>query len=269
MEEEKVRVQKQSDDRFKYTTEVHREVNDEGHELSYKQTRRVIKSNFHQDSAPLRSQITEENMNKRVSWINEHTQWRKPKWKRVVWTDEKIFELHPQKGKLYTQLLEGETSEDFPLVKMHQGKKVMIWGAISGQGKIFLDVITETLDAYAYCCFLYQRGLPAKKAICQKSYIFMQDNAPAHRSKLAQLFLEISGIEVLKWPPQSPDLNQIEEVWLWMEMKIKNKAFKNIEELTDYIFETREKTPNDTILRFVEKLSDKMNYILKQKERIS
>ena len=50
-----------------------------------------------------------------------------------------------------------------------------------------------------------------------------------------------------------------------MEMKIKNKTFKNIEELTDYIFETWEKIPNDTILRFVEKLSDKMNYTLKHK----
>ena len=88
----------------------------------------------------------------------------------------------------------------------------MIWGAISGQGNFFLDVITETLDAYAYCCFLYQRGLPAIRVICQKSYIFMQDNAPAHRSKLTQLFLEIDGIEVLKWPSQSPDLNPIEQV---------------------------------------------------------
>ena len=74
---------------------------------------------------------------------------------------------------------------------------------------------------------------------------------------------------MLKWLSQSPDLNPIEVVWLWMEMKIKTKAFKNIEELTDYIFETWEKIPNDTILRFVKKLSDKMNYILKQKERSS
>ena len=123
MEEEKVIVQKQSDDRFKHITEICREVNDEGHELSYKQTRRVIKSNFHQASAPLRLQITKENMKKRVSLINEHTQWRKPKWKRVVWTDEKIFELHPQKGKLYAQLLEDETSEDFSCQNAARRKK--------------------------------------------------------------------------------------------------------------------------------------------------
>jgi hypothetical protein len=43
-------------------------------------------------------------------------------------------------------------------------------------------------------------------------FIFMQDNAPAHRSKFIQRNLQIRQIAYIKWPPYSPDLNLIEYV---------------------------------------------------------
>ena len=42
--------------------------------------------------------------------------------------------------------------------------------------------------------------------------IFMQDNAPCHKAKTVLSFLEEEGIAVMKWPPQSRDMNLIENV---------------------------------------------------------
>lgn len=41
----------------------------------------------------------------------------------------------------------------------------------------------------------------------------MDDNAPPHRAKLVQEYLQAEGVERLHWPANSPDLNPIEKMW--------------------------------------------------------
>ena len=42
-----------------------------------------------------------------------------------------------------------------------------------------------------------------------------QDNAPAHNSILSKTWFSENGLEILEnWPPNSPDINIIENVWI-------------------------------------------------------
>ncbi|OAP53798.1 hypothetical protein AYL99_12017 [Fonsecaea erecta] len=45
----------------------------------------------------------------------------------------------------------------------------------------------------------------------------MQDNAPIHKAKKVTEWLRDHGIVLMGWPPFSPDLNPIEN--LWFELK--------------------------------------------------
>ena len=61
--------------------------------------------------------------------------------------------------------------------------------------KVYLEVLREYLPA-----------------ILEHDSIFMQDNALIHKAhKVTEFFKEI-GIEVMAWPPYSPDLNPIENL---------------------------------------------------------
>jgi hypothetical protein len=50
--------------------------------------------------------------------------------------------------------------------------------------------------------------------------IFQQDNAPVHTAYVIRDWLAEQEFEVMAWPPYSPDLNPIENLWALLKAKI-------------------------------------------------
>lgn len=50
--------------------------------------------------------------------------------------------------------------------------------------------------------------------------IFQQDNAPVHTAQCVRDWLANQQFEMMPWPPFSPDLNPIENLWSVLKAKI-------------------------------------------------
>lgn len=118
----------------------------------------------------------------------------------------------------------------------------MFWGCISKHGPGPLVSLQGTMDGKEYLEVLRENLLPdlelAKRTI-PGTWRIMQDNAPCHTSKLVKSFLARKNVEFIEWPPYSPDLNPIENVWHWMKHVLETEypVCNSAEEIEQHIFE--------------------------------
>ena len=66
---------------------------------------------------------------------------------------------------------------------------------------------------------------------------FMHDDAPVHTCKKVKQGLTENKIECLDWPPQSPDLNPIENIWHRIKRELENYDTSSLKKLEDALKE--------------------------------
>ena len=157
------------------------------------------------------------------------------KTKRVFFTDEKIFYLNPpvnnQNNRVWSTGRKRDVDPQRLLVQRAKfSAHVMISAGISYGGKGRLHFVAEKAKINAE--YYVNNLLPGLIGDCQvlapnNNFIFQQDGAPAHTSRLAQEWLEQNTPDFIKkdeWPPNSPDLNPL-DFHIWGAMLEKYQAY--------------------------------------------
>lgn len=161
----------------------------------------------------------------------------------VIWTDETMVRSHPNNHKQLYWCHEDTKRQDLPThVKKHsQGFGVMFWGCFSKHGVGPFLALEGSMDGLKYIEVLKEELLPElqyMKDVLNLDIKMMQDNAPCHRSKIVTRFLTENNVEFIDWPPYSPDMNPIENLWAWMKQELykKNCDFEDANQLIDAMY---------------------------------
>jgi transposase len=103
----------------------------------------------------------------------------------------------------------------------------MVWGGITRESRSPLVIMVRDINTkrngfsgISYAQALEEGLLPIWP---EEGGVFQQDNAPIHRSHHVKAWLASHNITTVKWPPYSPDINPIENVWHIMKVALHEK----------------------------------------------
>ena len=209
--------------------------------------------------------LTKKHVAKRKKFSKDHLNWDTSDWELVIFSDES--DLFPVKcGRQFVHLRENQTIMDIIPITLERQKEltIKVWGAISFDGVGPLVRYEDSMNGIKYRNILTNHLLPTypwlESSMMEEepledelpTFKFVHDKSSVHTSNLITGFMNDNAVYSLDWPPNSPDINIIENVWSY----IKDELYK-VSERLNCANDTWEKTVqiwNEIPLNYIQNL---------------
>ena len=169
--------------------------------------------------------LSSDQMKKRVEiaaqWEQQFAQVEK---ENVIVIDEKWF-FWRSIGTRQTNSVWCTSAADKPKVARRtiSDKKSMVLMAVPFGGKLFCEVVTQSIDSEACInCLknMHQKFSHQANPLSLKNSILIHDNARPHISVKTNEFLQQKRVNLIKQPPYSPNFNLLDR-WLFSLLESK------------------------------------------------
>ena len=179
---------------------------------------------------------------KRLSFAEGYRDWTAARWSKVLFSDEKCFYGKGFCGQTWCRRPVGQALHPLYTVnKTAHPVKVNVWAAFCAAGQGYCHIFNETLDKHLYKRILSDNLLPSARLHFSlapprvEQWYLLHDNDPKHTSGVVAEWLHNNGVATIDFPPYSPDLNPIENLWAAMARAVEQHACETMEQLQDVI----------------------------------
>jgi hypothetical protein len=204
--------------------------------------RRLIEVGLFGRVARHKKKFSEEEIRKRLSFAEGYKNWTEDQWMQVMFADEKIFWGEGFSGQVWVRRPKGEAlNPDYCVDKDPHPEKVNVWGCFCGKGVGYSYIFNENMDGKKLQEILGTHLVESAELHYDvehaEQWWFLQDNDPKHKSTIVRTWLFNHGIQLMDFPPYSPDLNPIEHLWADLARRVEKRPARTMEELQDIVAE--------------------------------
>ncbi len=229
--------------------------------------RRLIEHGLFGRVARHKKKFTAEEKRKRLAFAEGYGHWSSDDWMRVEFADEKLFLGEGFWGQVWVRRPKGEAlNPDYCVDQRPHPVKVSVWGCFSGHGLGYCYIFNENMDAKKLQGILGTHLVESAELHFDvehaEQWWFLQDNAPQHKSCLVRTWLFNHGIQCLDFPPYSPDLNPIENLWADLARRVEKFQCPTMEELQDVVAKEWENTDKAYMRSLVRSMPERCQAVI-------
>ena len=130
--------------------------------------------------------------------------------------------------------------------------KVHVWAGISMEGRTAICIFEGIMNKELFVNILDSTLLPSIRQLYPNGHRFMQDNDPKHTSGYAAQWMVNNGVNWWRTPPESPDINPIENLWHELKEYIRREVKPKVkQELVDGIWAFWETVDRDKCRKYI------------------
>ncbi|KAJ4440904.1 hypothetical protein ANN_10751 [Periplaneta americana] len=230
--------------------------------------RTLRRAGYHGRVARKKSWITEVNRRKRLDFAKRYVNCSEEFWKSAIFSDESKFSIFGSDGRNFVwRRVNTEFKKENlrPTVK-HGGGSSMVWGCMSANSVGNLAFIESTMNQYGYLNILKQNlQQSAEKMGVGSYYQFQHDNDPKHTALNVKLWLLYNTPKSLNTPPQSPDLNPIENLWWELEKRVQKHHVTSTSELKAALIQEWSNISSSITNKLVQSMPKRLREVIKAK----
>lgn len=213
---------------------------------------------------PLMTDVQRRN---RIDWARKHSSWSCKQWEKVLFSDESTFCLFGNQAHTYVRRFRGEEFKHECLnLSVKHPLKIMVWGCMAASGVGRLHIVDGMVNGAKYITILQKYMVPSAEQLFPGDFLFQDDNAPCHRSKLVINWKRQNKIKTLDWPAQSPDLNPIENLWYKVALEISKRQPTSKRELIESLIAAWNRVvTHDHLIKLVHSMPTRCRQVIKSK----